>query len=148
MKKATRISDTILYIILVISLILTVLMIFGGNVPGDPNQTPAFTDTILKFAYFLIFASVATAVLFELVNSVLHPRNAKKTLLSTIAVSVVLFIGFMMADGTPLKIVGYDGADNVPSMLLLTDTGLYAFYILLIMAVLAIVVTEIIRLVK
>lgn len=148
MKTAMKISDVVLYIILIVSLVLTMLMIFGGTVKGDENQTPAFIDATLKFAYFLIFASVATAILFELVNSILHPRNAKKTLMSSIAVSVILFLGFMMADGTPLSIVGYNGSDNVPAMLLLTDTGLYAFYILLVLAVLSIIVTEIIRLVK
>jgi archaellum biogenesis protein FlaJ (TadC family) len=148
MKSSARIAEIILFIILGASLILTLLMMFGGKVPGDANNTPLYTDTILRFAYLLVIASVATAVVFEIVNSILHPRNSKKTVLTSVAVSLVLLVGFSFADSTPLTLIGYSGSDNVPSMLIITDTGLYAFYFLMVIAILVIVGTEVYRIFK
>jgi hypothetical protein len=54
----------------------------------------------------------------------------------------------MLSDGTPLRIMGYEGSDNVPSMLKLTDTGLYTFYLLFGVAAFSIVATEVSRIFK
>ena len=57
--------------------------------------------------------------------------------------AIVILIGYALADGTPLKLVGYTGPDNVPSMLIFTDTILYTMYFLFAAAILAILGTEI-----
>ena len=47
-----------------------------------------------------------------------------------------------------MKIIGYNGPDNVPSMLILSDTIIYTMYFLFAGAVLAILGTEIYRRMK
>jgi len=47
-----------------------------------------------------------------------------------------------------MKLVGYTGPDNVPSMLIFSDTILYTMYFLFAAAILAILGTEIYRRMK
>ena len=147
MKKITKAAKIVLYVLLALSVVLTMLLLLGGT-EGDINQTPIYTDLIIRFAYVLIVIGIGSILVFEFINLLLHPANTKKSLLSLGLIGVVVGIAYTLSDGTPLKIVGYDGNENIPSMLILTDTGLYTFYILMGIAVLAIVGTEMYRLFK
>ena len=148
MKKITRAATITLYVILLLGAVFTALMMLGGVVEGDMNETPVYTDAILRFTYGLLVLGIAATLIFEIINLVLHPDNAKKSLLSIVVIAVVFGVSYAMSDGTPLKILGYEGTDNVPAMLKLTDTGLFAFYILMGAAVLAIIGSEVSRFFK
>lgn len=71
-----------------------------------------------------------------------------KSFIGLLAVIIVVVIAYAMADGTPMNIPGYNGPDNVPSMLILSDTIIFTMYILFIGAILAILGTEIYRRLK
>lgn len=148
MKKITKAATIVLYVLLLLGVIFTALMMFGGTVPGDTNETPVYTDAILRFSYGLILLGVGAIIVFEIINLILHPASAKRALVSVGVMGAVIGISYALSDGTPLKILGYEGSDNVPSMLMLTDTGLYTFYILLGAVVLAIFGTELSRIFK
>lgn len=148
MKKITKAAKIVLFVLLFLCLLFTGLMMFGGTIKGDPNETPVYTDAILKFAYGLIVLSIGTTLVFEVINILLHPVNASKSLIVLGVFAILFGISYAMADGTPLKILGYNGADNVPFMLKLTDMGLYAFYFLFGAAILAIVGAELSRFIK
>lgn len=148
MKKITRAASIALYVLLAVSALLVVLVFVGGTVAGDPNETPVNLDYILNFSIFMVAGAAVMTVLFELVNIFLHPGSAKMTLLSLVGIAIVLGIAYFMSDGTPLKLLGYEGSDNVPSMLKLTDTGLFTFYLMFGVAAVSIVVTEVSRIFK
>lgn len=148
MKKITKAATLVLYILLLLAVIFTALTLFGGDVPGATLRTPVYTDSILQFSYGLIALGVVLIIVFEIINLILHPANAKRALFSVVVTAVIVAIGYALSDGTPLQILGYEGTDNVPSMLIVTDTGLFAFYILLGALVLAIIGSEVSRLFK
>ena len=72
-----------------------------------------------------------------------NPANAIKSLLGLVLLVVVLVVAWAMGDGTPMQIQGYDGTDNVPFCLKLTDMFLYSIYILLFVTIVAIIVSGI-----
>lgn len=148
MKKITKAASIALYVLLLLGVIFTALMFLGGNIEGEVNETPVYTDAILRFTYIIIALGVGAIIVFEIINLILHPANAKRALVSLGIMAVVIGIAYALSDGTPLKILGYEGTDNVPSMLMLTDTGLYTFYILFGVVVVSIVGSEVSRLLK
>lgn len=147
MKKITKAASIVLYVILFLGVVFTALMMLGGT-EGDVNETPVYTDAILRFSYLLIVLGIGAIIVFEIINLILHPQNAKKSLMSVGIVAAIVGIAYALSDGTPLKIIGYEGTENVPSMLILTDTGLYTFYILFGVVVLAIIGSEVSRMLK
>jgi hypothetical protein len=147
MKKIALAAKIVLYVLLSLSVILTSLMLFGGT-EGDINQTPVYTDLIIRYAYVLIVVGIGSILVFEIINLIMHPSNTKKSMISVALIAAVVGIAYSLSDGTPLEIVAYDGNENIPSMLILTDTGLYSFYILMGIAVIAIIGTELYRMFK
>ncbi|MBN2743524.1 MAG: hypothetical protein JXR39_06490 [Marinilabiliaceae bacterium] len=130
MKKITKIASVTMYIVLLLTVVFTVLTLVGGSVEGDTNETPVYLDTLMNFTYVLVGATLGILILFEIFHVVTNPANAKRTAINLVIVAAVIGVARIMADGTPLKIIGYEGSDNVPSMLILTDVGMYVFYIL------------------
>jgi len=148
MKKITKVASITLYVLLALGVLFSAIAMFGGTIAGDPLETPVYLDSALNYTYFMIIASIGIAIALEVFNLILHPANAKKSLVSFVVVAAVVLIAYLFSDGTPMKIIGYEGSDNVPSMLKLTDTGLITFYILVGIAVISILVTEIGRIFK
>ncbi|MGV8827396.1 MAG: hypothetical protein ACWA6U_03660 [Breznakibacter sp.] len=146
MKLTAKIAGITMYVLLLISVIFSMLVMVG---PLDADaSTPSYLNSTLNWSYIMIFGSVALTLVFEIFNIILHPVNAKRTLLSTGGIIALLFIAWSMADATPLQIVGYEGSDNVPSMLKLSDAGLYTFYFMMGLSVIAIIGSEFTRIFK
>ncbi len=148
MEKISKYSSYVMYALMALSLIFMALIMFGGTIEGDPLETPVYSDLIIRYAYFLVIGALAAVFAFEIYKIVLHPSSAKNTLIFSGGMVVFLFIAYLFADGTPMEIIGYEGSDNVPSMLKVTDTGLFTFYILMVGAALSIVGAEIMRFFK
>ncbi len=148
MKKIAKIASIVMYVLLFFAILFTVMTLVGGTVAGDTNETPVFLDTVLNYTYILIGVGLSIAVLFEIYHVVTNPENAKRSLVSLGLIAVVVGLSYLMADGTPLSIIGYEGTDNVSSMLILTDVGLFVFYILFGITVASILFSEVSRFFK
>jgi hypothetical protein len=133
-----------------ISVILVVLFYFGGVVPGTegPNPEPKITDVILKYAYVLVIIAALFAILFPLIQLFLHPQNLKKVLITIGAVAVIVLVSRSLASDEILTLTGYTGSDNVPSVLKNVGNGLITMYILLGLAILSILYSEIAKFFK
>ncbi|MDD3038428.1 hypothetical protein [Bacteroides sp.] len=156
MSKLTyKASYYALYAMFAIILIVMVLFFLGGSATGDsaipgidPEMwQPAQTDALLYLMYVLFGVAIATtivAAIFQFGAALKdNPTNAVRSLLGLILLVVILFIAWAIGDGTPMYIRGYDGADNVPFWLKITDMFLYSIYILLFVTVVAIIVSGI-----
>ncbi len=148
MEKISKYSSYIMYALMALCLIFTALIMFGGTVDGDPLETPIYSDVIIQYAYFLIIGALAAVLGFEVYKIVVHPSSAINTLIFSGGMALFLFVAYLFSDGTPMEIIGYEGSDNIPSMLKATDTGLFTFYILMVGAALSIVGAEIMRFFK
>ncbi len=123
-----------------IGALLLMLLLLSSNVCAQ-------TDTLLYLVYGLLgLAIIATVAAFILqFGSALkdNPVKALKSLIGVILLIVVMFIAWSMGSGEPLVIQGYDGSDNVPFWLKITDMFLYSFYFLLGATVLAMLFSSI-----
>ena len=156
MSKLTyRISYYALYAMFAIILIVMGLFFFGGDatgaavIPGvDPEMwQPAQTDALLYLMYALFGIAIAAtlvAAVFQFGAALKDsPANALKSLIGVIVLVAVVVIAWAMGSDEPLNIPGYDGTDNVPFWLKITDMFLYSIYILFGATVLAIIFSSI-----
>jgi len=148
MTKLSKYLDIFLYVLLAITLVFAGLFYFGGEVENAAMQTPLYTESFINWGTLLLFVAGGITLLFEILNLVLHPQNAIRSIISIVLLGIIVFIAYGLGDGTPLNLVGYKGADNVPSMLLLGDTFLYSIYILFGIALFAILYIEVSRIFK
>lgn len=124
------------------------LFMFGGKVPNQIYDTPVYTATILNWSYILFGIAIIAAMIFPMARLVTRPKQAMKSFIGLAIVAVLVLIAYAMSDGTPMKLTGYTGADNVPSMLKFSDTILFTMYFLFAGAILAIAGSEIYRKIK
>lgn len=146
--KIHRTSRITLIIGIIISVIVLALFFFGGQVAdhekiaADMSQ-PKFTDLILYWCYILLIVTVVVLIAFAIIGFARglkeNPKKAMSGFLAILALGGLLVVTYIMGDGTLLNIPGYDGTDNVPGMLKLTDMWLYSCYFMMIVTVLALI---------
>ena len=139
-KLSYKVSYYVLYVMFAAILVVLGLFYFGGDAQGD-----AVLMSVLMYGLFGI-AVVATvaAFLFQFGTALKdNPGNALKSLIGVIVLVAVVVIAWAMGSDEPLNIPGYDGTDNVPFWLKITDMFLYSIYILFGATVLAIIFSSI-----
>jgi hypothetical protein len=146
MTKLSKILSIVLYAILAVTLVFAGLFFFGGEVEGAAYTTPIYTESFLNWGIALVIGTAVISILAEIAMLILHPKNAIRSLVSILGLGVIVFVAYSLGDATPLKLAGYEGSDNVASMLLLSDTFLYTMYFLFGIATVAIIYSEVSRL--
>lgn len=147
--KIHRTSRMTLIIGVIISLAVMAMFYLGGQVPAhekivaDMSQ-PKFTDIVLYWAYTLLAITIGVLIIFALVSFLKQLKNRPKKalggLLVILALVALLVVAFIAGDGTLLNIPGYDGGDNNPKTLKMTDMWLFSTYVMLVLTFLAIIV--------
>jgi hypothetical protein len=146
-----RVLSFVLYAVMIVSAILVGLFYFGGIVEGTEGtslEEPTITNTIINWTYVLFFVAAIAAVLFPIIYMIMHPANAKKAGIAILGLAVIVFIGYSLASGELLQFIDYTGNDNNPKTLKLAGTGIITTYLLLGAAVLAIIYSEIAKMLK
>lgn len=154
-KLSYKVSYYVLYLLFAAILVVLGLFYFGGDAQGDavllgidPEMwQPAQTDTLLYLMYGL-FALAVVAMIGAFImqfGSALkdNPAKALKSLLGLVVLVVVMIVAWSMGSGEPMVIQGYDGTDNVPFWLKVTDMFLYTIYFLLGVTILAMLFSSI-----
>ncbi|MDD6210294.1 MAG: hypothetical protein PUB21_06780 [Bacteroidales bacterium] len=145
-SKIRKISSLTLWVMMLISLAVFGLFYFGGVVPGTETAetpVPEYTDLLLRWGYVILGITLVMTIAFAIVHLIKlfkdNFRSAIGNLIAIVLFFALFFIGYSMGSGTPLSIPGYDGADNTPFWLKITDMWLYTAYILLILIFAALV---------
>jgi uncharacterized membrane protein YuzA (DUF378 family) len=141
----SKIITISLYVLMGISVVLMLIFYFGSDVPGTANtpmREPVVTDTILTWAFILVGLAALSAIIFPLIRMILNPKNAKKTLFGLIGIVVIVFISWQFSSDEVLQLAT-ENPDNVPHVLKLAGTQLGTMYVLLALAILSILYTEI-----
>ncbi len=147
----SKILQYLTWILMGVTVVFAVLFYFGKLVPDTVDtrlEEPMITETFLLWAYILFFATAGITVLFSLINFIINPKGAKKSLVALVAAVIVIVVAYLLSDDTVLNMPFYEGRDNVPTTLKLVDTGLFTAYILAGVAILSIVYTAVSRLFK
>ncbi|MFA7492811.1 MAG: hypothetical protein WCZ43_04770 [Proteiniphilum sp.] len=147
--KISRTSRFTLYIGVLISLVVLGLFYLGGQVSeheklvADMSQ-PKFTDLLLYWAYVLLAITIVVWVLFVILSSLTqlkeNPKKALGGFLALVGLAALLLITYMIGDGTLLNIPGYEGSDNRPPILKMTDMWLYSMYVMFAVTVLTMII--------
>ena len=148
--KIHRTSRITLIVGILISIIVLALFYFGGQVADHEKiaaemSQPRFTDLILFWCYILLVVTVVVLIAFAIIDFARglkdNPKKAMSGFLAILALGALLVVTYIMGDGTLLNIPGYDGTDNVPTMLKLTDMWLYSCYFMMVVTILALIFT-------
>ncbi|NLZ94396.1 MAG: hypothetical protein GX921_01045 [Bacteroidales bacterium] len=154
--KISRISRWTLYGLTAVTIALIAAFFLGGNVPPE-NQymelvgldEPNFTNGLLYWIYILLGITVFSVFAFSIVgfvsNFIHNRKRAINSLLTLIVFAILLVIAYSIGDGTPLNILGYEGADNVSARLKMTDMWIYTIYILMALSIAAMLLSPLIK---
>lgn len=143
-KLSYRVSYYVLYVIFAAIVIVLGLFYLGGNETTSvvmDMSTPAYTDALLYLMYGLVALTVVVTIIAFIAQFAAsfkdNPVAALKSLAGIVLLVVVLIAAWSMGSDQKLEITGYEGTDNVPFWLKLTDMFLYTLYFLLGAAILA-----------
>lgn len=152
MVKLGRIVTIFLWVLVIISAILIVsLMANISENKADPVMG-GWINSNLLWAYILLFFGVGVIILAGLFHMITDINAAKKGLISVVFLGAVALVAYLLASDEIPQFVGVqkyiDNGTLTPQVAKLVDTGLYATYILLGLAILSIVFSSISRLFK
>ncbi|MDR3118892.1 MAG: hypothetical protein LBU44_05670 [Mediterranea sp.] len=147
MSKLTyRVSYYVLYAIFAVVFVVLGLFYLGGEMsaPLVPDMAnPAYTDTLLYLMYGLFgFTVVVTVIAFVAQFGITlkdNPVAALKSLLGVVLLAVVLIVAWVAGSEEALVLTGYDGTENVPFWLKLTDMFLFTLYFMTAVCILAMI---------
>ena len=148
MIKLSKYINYVLYLIFAITLVYVVMFYFGEWNEDSAYPHPVSTDAFLNWANILIWITIVITLVFELFHIVMNPKSAVRTLISVAIILGIVFIAYSLSDSAEMNIIGYNGTDNVPSMLTMAGTMLYTTYILFGVTVAVILYAELSRFFK
>jgi hypothetical protein len=154
MKKITpkKLVSIFLYVVLAVTSILLVIFYFKTSSMALPDDADVETkidaygnilDIILYWSYGLLILALTVSVVFPIIRLIEDPKKGLKALVAIGIFGFIIIIAYVFSDGTPLLLKGYNGKDNVAGTLEFADTLLFTTYIMLGLAFLSIIYSEI-----
>lgn len=158
MSKLTyKLSYYVLYALFAAIIVVLLLFYLGGDATGaaviqgvDPDMwQPARTDAMLALIYVMIGLAVVLTLVAAVVQFAMalkdNPKGAIRSLLGLVLLAAVLIISWFLGSDQTLSIQGYDGTDNVPFWLKVTDMFIYTIYFLLGTTIVAIIGSSVLK---
>lgn len=136
----SKLTKVLSWVIMGVSIVLTVLFY---STDGVLTPDTFAVDKYILWAYLLFGIAGFLALVFPVYFFIKNPKDALKTLGGLAAMGVVLFIGYIFSDTTPIIASTVNPDFENTNVLILTDTGLIATYILFGAALLLLVYTGI-----
>lgn len=153
MGKTGKIVTIVLWVLLIVSAVLIISLMVNINeeVETDPAMN-SWVNSNLIWAYILTAIGAGIAIFSGFANMVSDKKAAKGGIISLVFMGAVILISYLLASPEIPQFVGVekflnDGTLN-ESVAKLVDTGLYATYILLAIAILSIAGMSVARLFK
>lgn len=138
---SNKILTVLTWVLMAITIVFALIFYFGNLVPGTEGtrlEEPTITQTFLVWAYVLFGITAGLTIIFSLINFVINPKGAKKSIIAIVAAAALIVIAYLMADDTVLDLPFYSGTGNEPATLKFVDTTLFTAYGLVIIAFLSI----------
>lgn len=138
-KLIEKLPSIVLYLLLALGVVVGVAFYAGGSVgsievAGDTLNVPRFTDMFTNWCYALVGLTMLATLIFIVLNFVNAFRYSVKKAIKSLIVIALFILVFVVAWflGSPeeMKILGYEGTDNVGFWAQLTDMIIYSVYIL------------------
>lgn len=159
MSKIVEKIPTIIAITLVsISVILVLLIYVGGsgesiyNSAGELMSVPRFTDVLIYWTYFLVALTIVITLVMAGKNNfrkyVSNPRSAIRSLIPVMLFILIFVFSWIFGSDEEIKIIGYDGSQNVGDWARFCDMMIYPVYVMFIVLILTIIGTQIYKSLK
>ena len=153
MNKTGKIVTILLWVLLVISAVLIVSLMANINEEVDTDPTMlSWVNSNLVWAYILVLFGAGVAVISGLLHTVSDKKALKGGIISLVFMGVVGVISYLLASSEIPQFIGVDKFINDGTLntqvAKMVDTGLYATYILLAIAILSIALSSVTRLFK
>ncbi|MBQ7192630.1 MAG: hypothetical protein IJS00_07185 [Paludibacteraceae bacterium] len=138
------ISQIVLWVLMIIGIIVSVMFYVGGSegsleVAGDFLDIPKYSDMMLGWNYFLLGLVCCVTIVFVLVKFfkmfASEPKRAIANLVIVLCFAGLCILCWALGSPAEVKIIGYEGTDNVGTMAQLSDACLYMTYILIVATV-------------
>lgn len=135
--KIRKISSWFFIVTIIISLVVFGIYYGGGTVdPTAETPEPVYVDVLLYWLYVLFGIVLGCTVFFAALQMVKLMKDDPKSGIFSLG-AIVLLVGMLLITYTlgsdvPLVLPGYEGTENVPFWLKLTDMWLFSIYIMLI----------------
>lgn len=153
MGKTGKIVTIVLWALLIVSAILIVSLMVNINeeVDTDPAMN-SWVNSNLVWAYILLIFGAGVAVVSSLLHMFTDKKAAKNGIISIVFLGAVFVIAYLMASPEIPQFIGVDKfiADGTlnESVSKMVDTGLYATYILIGLAIVSVASSSVMRLIK
>jgi hypothetical protein len=152
MEKVGKIVTIILWVLLIVSAVLIVSMMVNiSENEADPTMG-SWINSNLVWSYVLLAIGAGIAILAGLFHMATDMKAAKKGLISLVFLAVVAVVSYLLASDTIPQFAGVQRFINdgtlTPQVAKMVDTGLYATYILIGLAILSILFSSVTRLFK
>ena len=141
---------------IVLAVIVLCVCFFGSSeqvtfATGETFDDP-HVSVLLYFVYFELFVAAAVTLISAISSFAVEMKKDSKgaiiSLLSVAAIIVVLLITYAIGDGSKMTIIGYEGTDNEGTWAKIADMFLYTSYILIFLAVLAVIASPFMKKIK
>jgi len=149
--KLEKVLNIVLVVLIVVSAFLIVSLMSNIGEDTDPTMG-AWINTNITWAYILLFAAIAAAVIFSLIQTLTDKRAAKRGLVGLVSVVVVVGVSYLFASDKMPQFYGVekfvaDGTlTNTVSKWI--DTTLITTYILLALLIIATAAASVSRIFK
>jgi hypothetical protein len=152
MAKVGKIVTIVLWVLLIISAVLIVSMMVNiSENDADPTMG-GWINTNLVWTYILMAFGAGIAILASIFHMFSDIKAAKKGLISVVFLGAVALISYLLASDEIPQFIGAQKFINdgtlTEQVAKLVDTGLYATYILIGLAVLSIAYSSVANLFK
>ncbi len=148
MKDYKMIPKITLWVLMGLGILISVLFYVGGSegsleVAGDFLDIPRFSNLFLIWNYILVVLVCLITlgvVVWEFVKRYkVDPKQALRGLYVVIGFIALVLICWFCGSAEEVKIIGYEGTDNVGTMAKLSDACLYLTYVLVVATIAALV---------
>ncbi len=144
MKKyrIQNVSGSALLVMLVVTIIILGMFFLGGETPVDQRvvadtslSEPLYTETLIYWIYVLFGIAVGVTLIsmcYQLIEGFKNsPKDTLKSMLGFVCLVAIMVISWVAGSTEALVMPGYEGTENVPFWLKLTDMFLYTIYALM-----------------
>jgi hypothetical protein len=135
-----------MFVIIAIGVILMVMTMSSGLTPEQSDCTDCgAVGSFIGLSYILLIVAVVAALGGAVIQAIMNPSKLKGSFIGVGVMLAVLVLSYVLADSTvePYYIGGISESTSK-----LSGAGLYAFYILFVLAVLSIAYSSISRMLK
>ncbi len=141
-----KINTTGMYVFIVIGVILMIMTMSSGLTPEQSECTDCgAVGSFLGLSYILLILAIVAALGGTVLQAVMNPGKLKGSLIGLGGMALVIIISYVLADGT---VEPYYASGITETASKLSGAGLYAFYILFVLAVLSIASSAVTRFMK